>query len=191
MLKYLCVILCLVGATNHVHSAQSPSRIESLLPGLIVPFRIIPAIPDDFVAMGRSGDPSLYSWTYWGPKDVLEAYFKDENSLTQPIIAVKLSSGTCQTGPKTFSGRAEVEEMMKENPKNFLKELSWGNYPVNDKAIEISGHQVRMAHVGLNDPEGRWVLMFNLIYPGKHLNKAPQEKDLLFWDNFIANTKGF
>jgi hypothetical protein len=131
---------------------------------------------------------SLYDWIYWGPKDVLEAYFKDPQSLKDPIIRVKLSDNVAQTGPNSFSVERELQEEHKRiGSSSFSQKLMWGNYPVLGLRSLVDDKFINIAWVGLNDPEGQWTLMFNLVCPDS--NGHPDRGDREFWKRFLTQTK--
>ena len=93
---------------------------------------------------------------YWGPKDVLEAYFKDQKSLNTPILRIKLSAYVAQTGPDQFtSDDVDVKQTGKGlQGEEEYKKLRWGNYPVRTEELIVENHKFLMAWVGLNDPQG-------------------------------------
>lgn len=176
--------------SNETQEVKDDLRILKLLPNLLCHLAVEPMIPEDFIALAPGGSLDLYDWIYWGPRDTLEAYFKDESSLNQPILRVKLSANVAQTGPKEFNGDSDelVRMMKKKNPKGFFyTESQWGNYPILALRSKIEKEVVIMAWVGLNDPEAGWTLMFNLVYPkGKG---HPNKEDCAFWEAFIRDTK--
>lgn len=166
--------------------SENNLRILELLPGLLKPLAVEPAIPADFVAMSKSGEINLYDWVYWGPKDVLKEYFANPESLKVPILSVKLSGNVAQVGPSAFSDDQTLKMMQQQNPKNFsFTSTQWGDYPVRVVKTEMQGQALNIAWVGLNDPESGWTLMFNLV----HAKNIPSKEDLEFWDNFISKTQ--
>lgn len=188
MKSMLSIIIAVLTLCN---SLIANSRTNELIPGLAVEFNIEPMIPENYVAMAPSGNPDPYDWIYWGPKDVLEKYFKDENSLNVPIIRTKLSANVAQTGPNTFSDdqfKPMIEQQSKKDPKGFsYNEYFWGKYPVHASLMTMMGTKVYMAHVGLN-AEGNWVMLFNLVLPKRP--NGPTAEDVAFWNNFLEKTKG-
>lgn len=153
--------------------------IKNLLPGLLIPFDITPAIPDKFIAMTPTGKLDLYDWIYWGPRQVLENYFKNPNSLNQPLIRVKLSANIAQTGPREFN-RGNLQGIEVTN-------YQWGPYPVIASETTMFGKKAFVAWAGLNDPQSGWTLMFNLVYPEKQGH--PDANDMAFWKHFLSQTK--
>lgn len=178
----LCTIMvgALMGGEN--------LRIKELLPSLVKSLAVEPAVPADFVEATPEGSVSLYDWTYWGPKDVLEKFFKNPDSLDVPLLRVKLSGNVAQTGADSFSDEDSFMKIKEMNPSAFsMVKTKWGSYPVRAIQTEIEGHKLAMAWVGLNDPESGWVLMFNLVYPNKE--GRPNKEDLKLWDDFISKTE--
>ena len=170
--------------------AKNDLRILELLPNLLCPLAVNPSIPTDFVALSPSGTLDPYDWIYWGPKDVLKAYFENPASVKAPVLRVKLSANVAQTGPNSFNNEASIESlkmMKKKDPVGFdFIEIQWGDYPVLAVRTHSDDQIIFMAWVGLNDPEAGWTLMFNLVYPKE--NGHPDIKDSRLWDNFIKKT---
>jgi hypothetical protein len=146
---------------------------------------IDPYIPENFIAMGKSGTISYYDWVYWGPKKVLDDYFRDEQSLSVPILRVKL---TCNIAQKNRGSLDENEfkecaKSLKDSTVNFGK---WGSYPFClISAKDYNGLQQNIAYVGLNDESGS-ILMFHLIIPQKSNIEASALK---LWRNFFKKSK--
>jgi hypothetical protein len=116
----------------HIHHESSYSGDSSrqvrcknnyilLLPNLLCPLAVDPGIPADFVALSPNGILDPYDFIYWGPKNVLIAYFKDPSSLKVPLIRVKLSEMVAQTGPNSFhkSFMEYLKKLRQEDPKGF------------------------------------------------------------------------
>lgn len=167
---------------------EAELHIKKLLPDLLTPLAVTPALPADFIALGANGQPDLCEWVYWGPKEILEAYFKDEKTLSQPIIRVILSANVIQTGPNHFTGQGEEfkAKVSSLGAKNFSeKHLKWGTYPIYATKIDFPEKQTHSAWIGLNSPEG-WTLFAELVYPEKN---QPAEQSLAFWNHFLNNTK--
>ena len=64
-----------------------------------------PGIPADFVALSPNGILDPHDLIYWGPKDVLKAYFKDPSSLKVPLIHMM----ECAMGAKWKQGEPMVK----------------------------------------------------------------------------------
>lgn len=189
---FLCILIMYSTIFSSSYAVELNERIRQLLPGLLVEFNIEPKIPDDYVAMAASGNLNTYDWIYWGPKEVLETYFKDENSLKTPLIRTKLSANVAQTGLNCFNdsdlNKEFFAKQVEKDPESCsYKEYKWGKYPVFAVKMTMMNLPVYVAHVGLN-AEGGWVLMFNLVYPKRE--KGPSESDVAFWNDFLENTKG-
>ena len=168
--------------------SKSDFRILDLLPNLITPLAVDPGVPTDFVALTPSGNLDPYDWIYWGPKNVLEAYFKDPTSLKEPLIRVKLSGNVAQTGLNSFNNEnpRELAALKRMSPKDFASiRTQWGNYPVFAIRTKMNGKVLFTAWTGLNAPEG-WTLMFNLVYPEK--KGHPTKKDRQLWENFLTKS---
>ena len=192
-----CFILNSLTATipNDKQETNNTLRISDLLPNLLVPLAVDPAIPADFVALSNDKTISLYDWVYWGPEDVLNAYFKSPESLNTPILRVKLSGNVAQTGPNSFNDEESMKILRKQFPNGFVSHKTrWGDYPVSSIQVTLSKEVIASpadvtvftAWVGLNDPEAGWTLMFNLVYPEKAGH--PNAEDRQLWDNFINKT---
>lgn len=161
-------------------SLYGEPRIVEMLPNLMAPLAVDPGVPDDFVALSPHGKLNPYDWIYWGPKEVLEAYFKDPSSLSEPVLRVKLSSNVAQTGTDSFTSDKDQSQLPTER-------LRWGEYPLRASKVTMMGTTAFIAWVGLNDPEAGWTLMFNLVYPD---NKGhPDAKDIALWETFLKTTK--
>ncbi len=165
--------------------AKNDLRILDLLPNILCPLAVNPGVPADFVALSPGGNLDPYDWIYWGPKNILQAYFKNPETLKLPVLRVKLSANVCQTGPNSFSD--DIRKMSIGSPQEFdAREIKWGDYPLIAVRAKIEDKLVFIAWVGMNDPEGRWVLMFNLVYPDE--NDRPNEGDLQLWENLLTTS---
>lgn len=191
----ILVCLCLTSTLRAITPDEAVEvngnlRILELLPNLICPLAVEPAVPADFVAMSPRGEPDAYDWIYWGPQDVLKSYFKNPDSLKQAILRVKLSANVVQTGPKAFDQDMEafLEEMHKQNPKGFTHlQQQWGEYPILAIKDERENAACFMAWVGLNDPEAGYTLMFNLVPPA---NGMLSKNDKNLWEQLLMGTEG-
>lgn len=190
---YICIFTIHPLTATEIKDMQQVKndlRIFELLPNLLCPLAVDPCIPIDFIAGSPNGKLDPYDWIYWGPKEVMKAYFENPDSLDVPLLRVKLSANVAQTGPKSFNGESSSEflnQMKKTNPKGFAAiETKWGDYPVLSVRNQIEKQLILMAWVGLNVPEGGWTLMFNLVYPNK--NGHPNIEDRQLWENLITKT---
>lgn len=164
-------------------------RILELLPNLLCPLAVDPGIPSNFVAVSPNGILDPHDLIYWGPKDVVKAYFEDPSSLKEPLIRVQLSGCVAQTGPNSFHKvfMEYLKKLKDEDPKGFCSiETQWGDYPViairgiNDGQLNFT------AWVGLNDPEAGWTLVFDLVYPDE--KDRPNKEDRQLWENLLTKT---
>ena len=199
LVSVLMLILHVAGAAAEEpvdYQVSKDLRIAQLIGETNFPVAVEPAIPKDFIAMSQSGTIDLSDWVYWGPKEVLEEYFKDPDSLSQAIIRLKLSTNTIQTGPESFDGKT-MQECKSHFEKEFKGERAferyqWGIYPV----FALSTIQeflkkrvcIHMAFVGLNAPEGR-TLMVDFNFPGQRQQGSPSKEDLRIWETFLQNTE--
>lgn len=157
-----------------------PPRIAQLLPRLDTPLAVEPMLPADFIALPKD------DWVYWGPKEVVEAYFANSSSLKTSILRVRPSETVKQVGPDTFS--AENDELCKLMAPLGLKRLfdvrmKWGKYPIYAVTCEFQKKWLYTAWVGLSDPQGT-TLLFELVYPGT----KPTQEQFALWDQFLDRT---
>lgn len=135
-------------------SAKADLHILELLPHIFPPLAVAPGIPADFIALSPKGVLDPYDWIYWGPKDVLQAYFENPDSLKESILQVKLSANVSQIGPDAFNADHFLKQLQENSPKGstFFK-TQWGDYPVLAFTTKLQGLIICMAWAGLNDPE--------------------------------------
>jgi hypothetical protein len=178
MKKWL--ILALAASFSFIFKvpADENPRIMDLMPNFVEIPAINPAIPDDFVAISP---PKHLDWIYWGPKDVLLAYFKDPKSLSQPILRLRLSHNVSQTGPSQFSD----EDRLLTLPGITQQKLQWGTYPVQAVRYQANDHLILLARVGLNSL-AQDTLLFQMLYPVQ--NDSLKQKALELWDRFMTQT---
>lgn len=160
-------------------------RILKLLPDPYYTLAIEPAIPEHFVAASPSGELDLNEWIYWGPKDVLEKYFENPNSLDQPLIRIKMTVNRAQTGPDNFTGTDDDIKEFKVK-LHSSENLKWGNYPVHAIKGTMFHKVICVAWIGLNYPQGE-TLLCNLVYPPQQ--SQPKKKDYQLWNTFIRKSK--
>ncbi|MBS0622016.1 MAG: hypothetical protein JSR80_03545 [Verrucomicrobia bacterium] len=190
-LRALSKCVCLNPSTAMVSQVDQDTkndlRILELLPNLLCPLAVNPGIPADFIALSPQGTLDAYDWIYWGPKDVLKAYFNNPTSLQEPVLRVKLSANVAQIGPNSFSNKEFHEMLKREDPEGFAAiETQWGEYPVLAIRDQREGRLMFIAWVGLNDPEAGWTLIFNLVYPDK--KGHPNKEDRQLWESLIMKT---
>ncbi len=167
--------------SQDVHSKY---RIEELIPDLMAPLAVEPAIPEDFISVPTSKEAGSCQWIYWGKQEVIDQLFEDHKTVLEPLIRVRLTAYVAQTGPDSFSIDRDVIDF-----PHRIEKFKWGSYPVRAHRILIQNKVVYMAYVGLNAPGGL-TLLFNL-----HLPESEQGSDLdknyPLWENFLRNTKPF
>lgn len=163
-----------------------PLRITQLMPRerLFISLAVEPAIPKDFIALSKKGEIDYLDWVYWGPEEVLKAYFKDPLSLSVPIIRVKLTADVAQNKYGSFDVKFLEKQMSQAFKEASFDSGKWGTYPHFQVSFD-GDEKVRMAYVGLND-EGGAVLLFHLIIPKKPTAQASAIK---LWDEFLQKTK--
>ena len=112
-------------APQDKQDVKNDLRILELLPNLLCPLAVEPGIPADFVALSPEGILDPHDLIYWGPKDVLKAYFNDPSSLKVPLLRVKLSANVAQTGPNSFHKifMEYLKKLKQEDPKGFRNRL--------------------------------------------------------------------
>jgi hypothetical protein len=158
-------------------------RICALLPDLLSPLAIEPAIPNDFVAKSPSGDPSIMNALFWGNPSVLEDFFKNPKELKEEIINIQVSQNIQQKGLVLEGDKKLIQEMRQKGFQILnSKRLMMGVYPV--WMVHLKGpHQetVLIAWIGLNASQGT-VLMFSPVLPqGK--------KESSLFETFLTKTK--
>lgn len=165
-------------------------RIVQLLPGLISPLAVNPAIPADFEASFPEGMTDITGTVFWGNKGVVQAFLDNAATLKEPIIGAKLSLNLTQkAGTKVFSGEKELLKEMKSHGYKVARsrKLTWSDYPVWVVQLQTPKNRVlHLAWVGLNAPRGS-VLMFQLIYPETWDQKKAQNIEL--WETFLNKTE--
>ncbi len=143
------------------------------------------AIPDDFIAL--EPDNFLYGgWTYWGPEEVLKAYFKDTKSLSTPILRARISTNVIQKtleGPNREASENELRELC---PNADVKSGYWGVYPYQAVEGTSNGEKACVTWIGLDSPQG-YVLQIQMVF--SHDNKKPGKEANAFWKKLISDTK--
>lgn len=161
-------------------------RINQLMPRerLLIRLAVEPAIPEDYIALSKEGEVTYSDWVYWGPKDILSAYFKDPLSLSVPIIRVKTTPNIIQPRHGVLDEKSIREGVSQMDKKASLDFGSWGTYPYC--MIGAKKEKAHMAYVGLNDENGT-ILFFHLIIPQNEL--AAEASALKLWKRFFQETK--
>lgn len=185
------ILLFLLVSTLHADDAlfEKP-RIVRLLPGLVTPLAVKPAVPGDFEAVSPGGPPEITNTLFWGNVGVVCGFLENHSTLREPIIGVQLSQNMQhKAGTKALTGEKELLKEMKSHGYKVIKsrKLLWSIYPVWVVQLQTPKNKtLHLAWVGLNAPQGS-VLMFQLIYPESWDQKKAQSIDL--WENFLTKTE--
>lgn len=182
---FFLLVVWFLPVLGNIEDSSQELRILKLLPDLVYPLAIEPAIPENFVAGSPFGEIDPSQWIYWGPEDVLDKYFRNPKSLDQPILRIKVTTNRSQTGPDSFTG--EDDDFKKAKIKIHANEhFKWGEYPVHAIKATILNKVTCMAWIGLNAPGGA-TLICNLVYPENQ--RQPRRMDYDLWNTFIKNTR--
>lgn len=173
------ILLILVFSTCKAAENESQYRILELIPDLVTPLAVEPAIPDDFVSIPKNKQAGICDWVYLGKKEVIERFLED-GTVLEPFIKVRLSDAVVQTGPSSFS-------CDKFNIPSIVQNTKWGNFPVASWRHLLAEKVVYRAYVGLNAPGGH-TLTFTLALPND-AESTDISRDHALWENFINNTK--
>ncbi len=191
----LCSLLSFSPLNSYCNTQEIDVTQEVRIQQLISPDRyafflgVEPAIPKDFIALDPQGGTDYGDWVYWGPQDVLKAYFKDRNSLSRPIIRARISLNVSRSEIENFDKNKMkiIGEFAQGGAKmDRLKSGAWGFHPyISVVGSEAEGGKFYMAWVRA---EGRsnTVLQFELVYPEK---KAPSPEGIELWERFLNETK--
>lgn len=186
-LLLLAFFLCVV----HLHAEEvdvtQTLRIGQLMPRerLFSILAVEPAIPNDFIALTEEGEIVYSDWVYWGPKEVLNAYFKDPSSLLEPILRVKFTTDIKQRKRGSFDEKSLRDQISPLLEKASLEFGRWGTYPYCRMSGWVDDKEAHFAYVGLNDDNGV-VLLFQLLVPQKPDTNASA---LELWKKFFQETK--
>ncbi|MCH9617103.1 MAG: hypothetical protein SP4CHLAM5_04530 [Chlamydiia bacterium] len=184
----LCFLGCTLSAAEEIDVSQT-LHIEELMPrrDQVTFIAIDPAIPREYVALSKSGKINYFGgeWVYWGPEEVLKSYFKDESSLSVPVLFMDFTPNYSQKK----RGVLDVSKIKKEI-EGIVKNLKitsgkWGEYPYCTMSYQMGGKDFNTAYVGLNQDSGA-TLYINLLSPNVPGGKAI---GLKFWNDFFENTK--
>lgn len=125
----LCVVaLMFLGSlVGEEIDTGKPLRVHELMPRdqILCTLAVEPAVPSNFIAMDRNEKREYANWVYWGPEEVLKAYFKDESSLSEPIIRAMISSNVAQRKMGYLDVKGFKQEM-KEGALRVLMILATG-----------------------------------------------------------------
>ncbi len=187
------LILSLIPLLDAIHPNDAKDvdysfRIKELFSKIGYP--IEPAVPSNFVAMSFDGEDDFHDFVYWGPKETLKSFFKNQNSLKQPIIRVTISDSMGLSSSSFLDGEngEELKFIKQCYPKGFFyEEKKWGTYPVLETRFIDNGHELILAYAGFDTPGVGITLTFHLVKPEKQ--KKYTKEQLALWKNFIDNTK--
>lgn len=162
-------------------------RILKLLPFIVQPPLVDPAIPKDFVLGNKEGDPYYTSGYYWGSEGSLSDYFKNPAELKGCLIRAQISNTVTQLGHNRFSCDGNTHDMTAAGFTEIkMSRGKWGIFPYRELLAKgPKGKWYYQMWVGLNTEEGA-TLYFQLIYPD-YLNEPTQAHKNL-WQNFVNKT---
>lgn len=182
-MKNLLLILLLNIAYLNAEDVDvtKPLRIHQLIPRDRFAFTlgVDPSLPQNYVCLQDPKESPCPEWLYWGPEEVLKAYFNDPKSLKVPIIRARLSLDVTQNAIeqlKDRSFRAKVESKF----EGCIEIGNWGNYPFFK--IHLPKTKEYNAYVGLNYDNN--VLQIALIVPA-----GAETAALKLWNNFFNKTQ--
>jgi hypothetical protein len=179
---FQAIFLTLLLLSNLSGFSKNTTPLEDLFPNLVDIPALELGIPENFVVGSPKKESDITDGVYWGPKEVLEAYFNDSKSLNQGIMKVKLLNEVLQTGPENFSCETS------KNKSITISKKKWGEYPVLAFNSKSKNKREQYAlFLGLNSP-GQWVLAFDFIYPENE--KFPSKNTLKIWEDLLEQTKG-
>ncbi|MDX8430201.1 MAG: hypothetical protein SNF33_00090 (plasmid) [Candidatus Algichlamydia australiensis] len=168
---------------------SQPLRIKDFIPddALAATLAVDPALPENFIARSPNTDEKDYLMgVYWGSEKAINEYFKDPNTLSEPIIRARLSLNVAQDNPAGFDEEKLKKEVKTDYPKGTLHKLgNWGNYQYSLISTVMEGRKLDLGWVCLND-ESRAVLFLQLIRPEKGIYSDEKAKKL--WNTFFEET---
>ncbi len=163
-------------------------RIEELMPrkDQVTFIAIDPFIPNNYVALGRNKDSDYFDYgMFWGPEEVLKAYFMNADSLSVPILLVGFADTISQPKEGVLD-MSYIKTSLEKEAKNLSFDFGkWGEYPYCKVSGKLKGQDFNMAYIGLNESSGA-VLLINLVSPNTSNGKIAGEK---FWNDFFEHTK--
>lgn len=163
-------------------------RIHQLMPPekLTFHFAIEPAVPNDFIAQSPNGDIDYSDWVYWGSPEALKAFFQDTNSLSKPIMRVRIAPNTLLSEVVNLEEEKLRRGLTEAGLKpSSIKSGKWGNhYPYFSLAIPFQNKKIHGAFVGLDDGSDI-VLQIEFLCPERKSNSGD---DLALWKRFLTQT---
>jgi hypothetical protein len=168
---------------------EERTRISTLMPDLPYPLAVEPALPPDYSMAAFESPPDLFEGVFWGSKEELQEFLKDPGHISAPLISVSLSPRVRQLSAHRFTGEANLSKDLKK--KGFkqiqIERFAWGPYPVLSlNALNAQGREVLMAWVGLNAPDGDWVLLLRFLYPLEQ--ERPSATERAIWSTLLTRT---
>lgn len=192
MLKYLALFVLAVFfvpciAENAEDELPKEIRILNLLPYMVTPPLVNPALPDYFTLGIRKNDPYFSEGYIWGHKNNVEEYFKSEDSLSDCIIRAQISPSIFQIGVDRLNFDDNPNTIMATGLIEYsINKGKWGIFPYRElRAKGPKGRKVYQLWVGLN-AEGGATLDFQFIYPA-FLNEPTQNQKKV-WSDFVKKT---
>lgn len=175
--------------SNAEADPRASIRILKLLPTMVNPLAIEPAIPADYTMIAAEDPPNLISGVLWGKEKDLKTFAKNPNKIEATFISASVSQAILQTGANSFLDEENLKDLEKEGYKDLkIRKLSWGPYPVLAlDAVNPEGKMQNLAWVGLNSPDGM-VLLFGLLYPDQE--NRPTAAEYGTWNTFLTTSKG-
>ena len=190
-MRFFCLILSLFLSFLPLYSEEidvsQPLHISELIPSSsgFITLAIEPAVPKNFTALCKGREVNYADHVYWGPKEVLEAFFKDPDSLSQPIFEVYAVEGQSQQTPGVLDEKF-FQELVLKNPEFVSYHLAkWGSYPYCELLVHLKNEPTRILCVGLNQDHGV-ILGFKLLCPKTAQGK---EAGLKLWNTFVQESK--
>lgn len=176
--------------TNAFLCAQSKAdhiRILKLLPYVVQPPLVDPALPTNFILGEREEDPFFTLGYYWGSKKNLEEYFNDPATLSGCLIRTQISAKVKQLGFDRFSCDGSTHALSAAGFTEIkITKGGWGIFPYRELSAKgPRGRHYYQMWVGLNTQEGA-TLCFQLLYPDFLYEPTQDQKNI--WQSFVRNT---
>lgn len=176
----LAVTILCAQSTEHI-------RILKLLPYVVHPPLVDPALPASFILGQREGDPFFTLGYYWGSKKNLEEYFNDPTTLSGCLIRAQISTKVKQLGFDRFSCDENNHTLSAAGFTEIkTSKGKWGIFPYRELHVKgPRGRHYYQMWVGLNTDEGA-TLCFQFLYPAFLHEPTQDQKNI--WHSFVRNT---
>lgn len=175
--------------TSFVFGSQKEKqiRILKLLPYMVQPPLVDPALPRGFVLGEKEDDPYFSTGYYWGERGSLTDYFESPTALKGCLIRSQVATTVKQIGFDRFSNDGQVNDLTAAGFTEIkVSRGKWGIFPYRDLVAKgPRGRKYYQLWLGLNTEEGT-TLCFQFLYP-EYLNEPTQHQRLI-WDNFVRKT---